>query len=103
MPKHIRLRDALRREKRGGAPACHEMKLENLCVSPHSASVDGGGNVVYLTAKAKFMDTKTCALAVDVEKMKLQDMWFSLSVNGNEAQACLSPCQHFCCPQWLAI
>jgi hypothetical protein len=26
-----------------------------------------------------------------------------LSVNGNEAQACLSPCQHFCRPQWLAI
>jgi hypothetical protein len=68
----LQLRGALQKEKSGAAAACLEMKLQNLYVSHPTPSSMNGGNVVYLTAKPKFMHTKACVIAEDVEKMKLQ-------------------------------
>jgi hypothetical protein len=66
---HCQLRDALQQEKSGAA--CLEMKLQNLCVSNPTPSMNGR-NVVYLRTKAEFMNTKACVLAVDMENIKLQ-------------------------------
>lgn len=69
---HLQLRDALQREKSSGAACCLQMNLQNLCVSHPAPSMNGRNNVVYLTTKAKFMHTKACVVAVDMDKMKLQ-------------------------------
>ncbi|KAF8701796.1 hypothetical protein HU200_033114 [Digitaria exilis] len=66
---HLQLRDALESEKSSAAGL--QMNLKNLCVSDPTPSMSGR-NVVYLPTKAKFMHTKACVLAVDMENMKLQ-------------------------------